>query len=54
MSSSGMCSYIPNPVLVSISASEASDKDDTEDKIDAVFGGKCLVTDDCFYQRGRN
>ncbi|XP_021916323.1 aspartate aminotransferase, cytoplasmic-like [Zootermopsis nevadensis] len=38
MSSSGMCSYIPNPVLVSISASEASDKDDTEDKIDAVFG----------------
>jgi hypothetical protein len=43
MASAKICSYIPNVVLESISACEASAKDLSENKIDAIFGGKNMA-----------
>jgi hypothetical protein len=43
MTSPRICSHIPNSVLDSISACEANAKDLTENKIDAIFGGKRLL-----------
>jgi hypothetical protein len=43
MTSPVVCSFIPNVVLDAVSACEASAKDLSENKIDAIFGGKRLV-----------